>query len=124
MSDNSVLDPPVLEFKPEYFTSQFEKCAESEDINLGEFIQGYEGLVLLLNRLGSVFSFITVDIVQKIGLLREKRKENLAGYTSLAAMMKTEEGKTSKTRKPSKTNPPTGTRQYQLLQRAMKMLYS
>merc|ERR1711976_79402 len=76
MSDHSVLDPPVLEFKPEYFTSQFEKCAESEDIDLAEFIQGFEGLVLLLNRLGSVFSFITVDIVQKIGLLREKRNEN------------------------------------------------
>merc|ERR1712110_1092310 len=119
----TVLAPPVLEFDPEYFTSQFEQCSNSEELDLAPFIQGYEGLVLLLNRLGSVFSFITSDIVAKLGLLRELRKSNLNGYTSLGQMMRTEEGKTSKTKKPSKTNPPTGTRQYQLLQRAMKMLY-
>lgn len=121
MSDQ--LDPPVLEFNPEYFCTQFEKCAQTGEIDLAEFIQGYEGLVLLLNRLGSVFTFITVDIVSKLGLLRERRQTNLDGYVSLAEMMRTENGQTSTTKKPSKTNPPTGTRQYQLLQRAMKMLY-
>lgn len=130
MSDTPIIDPIVENFNAEELTSNFEKCANQGDVPLYEFIQAFENLVLLLNRLGSVFSFITSDINDKLKLIRDKRLKEAtdnAGqcqkYVNLVKMVESEKGTFDPKVRPSKSNPPTGTRQMQLLQRAMKMLY-
>jgi len=123
-------DPKVPAFIPEALTSNFEKCAADPNIPLYEFIQAFEHLVLLLNRLGTMFSFITVDILDKLKLIREKRLEEFSAkngqienYKNFTNVLNLEKSSIDKKKKPSRTNPPTATRQLQLLQRAMRMLY-
>ena len=118
----AVLDPPVTKFDQIYFAEQFEICAENPDVDLASFIQGYESLVLLLNKLGPAFHFITTDLTKKLDLLRNKRKHDLNNFPTLSKMILTEVDVINKFTKPDAQHH-SGSRDFQLLQRAMKMLY-
>ena len=128
----------IKNFNPEELVSNFEKCAANPNLPLEEFIIAFEHLILLLNRLGSVFSFITTDLVDKIALIKEKRdQEELAStstdekndkiikYNTLESMIEYEQKilKVDNTVRPSKSNPPSGSRQFQVMGRVLPMLY-
>ena len=118
------IDPPVLKFNRIYLAEQFEISSNNDDIELASFIQAYETLILLLNKLGPAFKFITKDITKKLNLLRSKRKQDIKNYTTLRKMIITEKSRNliNTVKKPDK-NHHSGSRDFQLLQRAMKMLY-
>lgn len=69
------------------------------------------------------FKFITMDINDKTNFLREKRNSSFEQFSTLDEMIKHDESTCSKRKKVSRSNPPTGTRQYQLLHRSLKLIF-
>ncbi|KAL3059422.1 hypothetical protein OYC64_014110 [Pagothenia borchgrevinki] len=43
--------------------------SDSKEIFMDQYVEGWRGLVKLLNSLGSVFGFISKDVVNKLSIL-------------------------------------------------------
>lgn len=70
----------------------FKMClSESKEVYLEHYVAGWNGLVKFLNSLGSVFSFISMDAVNKIKILTAFLEgENGSHYITIQSMVKYE----------------------------------
>lgn len=70
----------------------FQSClTENKEVKIDQYVAGWRGLVRFMNSLGSVFSFISKDAVNKIQIMVNHRNgENGAQYTTIQSMVKYE----------------------------------
>ncbi|XP_029362860.1 ceramide-1-phosphate transfer protein [Echeneis naucrates] len=70
----------------------FRQClSENKEVYLQHYVSGWRGLVKFLNSLGSVFSFISKDAVNKIQILvNHQNGENGGHYITVQSMVKYE----------------------------------
>ncbi|CAG2247975.1 ceramide-1-phosphate transfer protein-like [Mytilus edulis] len=70
----------------------FHSCIKDDDtIDMDEYVNAYEELSKLFGILGSVFSFVNSDVVEKVGILRDYRKSpEAADYETFEKMIKYE----------------------------------
>ncbi|KAK3104438.1 hypothetical protein FSP39_002043 [Pinctada imbricata] len=81
------------EFNLEKLHDLFGRCVGNgtEDIIMDAYVDAYEELSKLFNLLGSVFHFVTSDVVEKIGILRDYRKSDESEhYKTVQSMIKYE----------------------------------
>ena len=78
----------------------FEKCKDG-DLHLDEYIKAYEELCIFFGLLGSVFTFITADVKDKIEILRKFRNghDEREKYEKVEQMMEHEIDVNKKTKK-------------------------
>ncbi|XP_059178922.1 ceramide-1-phosphate transfer protein-like [Physella acuta] len=98
----------------------FISCRTVDDvINLDCYIDAYEELCKLFRLFGTIFSFVTSDVEEKIGILRDFRKsENAEQYKSVQSMLQFE---VSKDLTKSKKHP-SGARTLLRLHRALEFI--
>ncbi|XP_043919124.1 ceramide-1-phosphate transfer protein [Protopterus annectens] len=70
----------------------FRAClTEAQEVLVDEYVNGWKGLVRFMSSLGTVFSFISKDAVNKIQIMENYRKsENGEKYLSLQSMVQYE----------------------------------
>ncbi|XP_071955816.1 ceramide-1-phosphate transfer protein-like [Antedon mediterranea] len=78
-------------FSLEVVAEEFEKCKSAEnEIILEHYIRGYEELTRVFEHLGTIFSFITSDLKDKIRILKEHQKATSDHFKSVHTMVKFE----------------------------------
>ncbi|XP_061196974.1 ceramide-1-phosphate transfer protein-like [Saccostrea echinata] len=89
------------EFNLEKLDSLFAKCKDGDVVVMDAYVDAYEELSKLFSLLGSVFGFVTSDVVEKIGILREYRSSEVSEkYVSIQSMIQYEvETKTTNNKK-------------------------
>ncbi|XP_062597225.1 ceramide-1-phosphate transfer protein-like [Saccostrea cucullata] len=89
------------EFNLEKLDSLFAKCKDGDVVIMDAYVDAYEELSKLFSILGSVFGFVTSDVVEKIGILREYRSSEVSEkYVSIQSMIQYEvETKTTNNKK-------------------------
>ncbi|XP_058498916.1 ceramide-1-phosphate transfer protein [Solea solea] len=102
----------------------FKLClSEKKEVNLQHYVDGWRGLVKLLNSLGNVFGFISKDAVGKIQILvNHLSGENGSQYVTVQSMVKYEmdNGLVDLTKRGS--HPESGCRTLLRLHRALRWL--
>ncbi|XP_074162702.1 ceramide-1-phosphate transfer protein [Sminthopsis crassicaudata] len=70
----------------------FKQCLnEKEEVLMDPYITGWKGLVRFLNNLGTIFSFISKDVIAKIQIMeRFRSSDQKDNYSSLQAMVQYE----------------------------------
>ncbi|KAJ8265608.1 hypothetical protein COCON_G00147070 [Conger conger] len=70
----------------------FQSClTENKEVRIDQYVAGWRGLVRFMNSLGSVFSFISKDAVNKIQIMVNYRNgENGEHYATVQSMVKYE----------------------------------
>ncbi|KAM9431099.1 ceramide-1-phosphate transfer protein-like [Salvelinus alpinus] len=81
-----------LKFTLQEVLDTFKSClSEHKEVFLEHYVAGWRGLVRFMNCLGSVFSFISKDAVNKIQILvNHLNGENGAHYVTIQSMVKYE----------------------------------
>ncbi|XP_062397159.1 ceramide-1-phosphate transfer protein-like [Sardina pilchardus] len=87
---NSVEEPP---FSLRELRDIFTLClSEDKEVYIEHYVKGWRVLVRFMNRLGTVFSFISKDAVSKIDILVNfLNGENGAHYSTIQSMVKYEQ---------------------------------
>ncbi|CAB1336607.1 unnamed protein product, partial [Coregonus sp. 'balchen'] len=90
MADSVAVEDP--KFTLQEVLDTFKSClSENKEVFLEHYVAGWLGLVRFMNSLGSVFSFIAKDAVNKIQILINHLKgENGAHYVTVQSMVKYE----------------------------------
>ncbi|KAL5013866.1 hypothetical protein ScPMuIL_008136 [Solemya velum] len=66
-------------------------CSEDDSLNLDAYIDAYGEVCKLFKILGSVFSFVLSDVVEKVGILKDYRKSETAeNYVTIQSMIEYE----------------------------------
>ncbi|KAK1157298.1 ceramide-1-phosphate transfer protein [Acipenser oxyrinchus oxyrinchus] len=83
---------PVEKFSLKEVLITFQSClTDSQEIVTDSYVNGWRGLVRFMNSLGSIFSFISKDAVNKIQIMVTHRNgENGDKYETLQSMVKYE----------------------------------
>lgn len=89
------------DFNLEKLEKLFAKCKDGDLILMDAYVDAYEELSKLFSILGSVFGFVTSDVVEKIGILREYRNSEVSEkYITIQSMIEHEvETKTTNSKK-------------------------
>ncbi|XP_060614953.2 ceramide-1-phosphate transfer protein isoform X1 [Anolis sagrei] len=102
----------------------FKKClTDNQEILLDPYLEGWKGLVRFLNTMGSIFSFISKDVVTKIQIMEEFRSSNQKdNYVSLQSMVNYEVSNDLVDLKKPGDHPTSGCRTILRLHRALRWL--
>ncbi|XP_005986071.1 ceramide-1-phosphate transfer protein isoform X6 [Latimeria chalumnae] len=102
----------------------FQSClTDNQDILLDHYISGWKGLVKFMNSLGTVFSFISKDAVNKIQIMENLRSDqNGDKYLTLQSMVKYETDSNLVDLQKRGNNPESGCRTILRLHRALRWL--
>lgn len=123
------LDPVISDFDAARLANRFEQCISNPGISMDIFIHCFEEFSILLNRLGTIFSFITMDIKDKLCQLREQRsaefkqKLQIENFATVKSMLDYELANNKINFKTKIRKNAAGTRNICCLFRAMAMLY-
>ncbi|KYQ55725.1 Glycolipid transfer protein domain-containing protein 1 [Trachymyrmex zeteki] len=63
---------------------------ENDDIDLKAYLEAYNELYKFFQLMGSVFSFVSSDLKQKIGILTELKNKDTQNYTTVKSMIEYE----------------------------------
>ncbi|MBZ3882427.1 Ceramide-1-phosphate transfer protein [Sciurus carolinensis] len=88
------MDGLEAEFNLKVVLVSFKQCLnEEEEVLLDHYIASWKGLVRFLNSLGTIFSFISKDVVAKLQIMERLRSSPQSEhYTSLQSMVAYEVG--------------------------------
>lgn len=88
------MDGLEADFNMKVVLVSFKQCLnEEEEVLLDHYIASWKGLVRFLNSLGTVFSFISKDVVSKLQIMERLRSSpEREHYTSLQSMVAYEVG--------------------------------
>nr|CAB3233603.1 ceramide-1-phosphate transfer protein [Phallusia mammillata] len=106
----------------------FQKCAKSDkaqQVEMDLYLDAWEELIRFLNSMGKAFTFVSSDVVDKVGILRDFRKSNEGrNYATIEEMMSYEKKNDLINYKdaPSKKVKASGSRTLLRLHRALKFL--
>lgn len=109
-------------------SEKFKGCASSEnkaEVDMDLYLSAWHELIRFLNTMGKAFSFVSADVVDKVGILENFRKSEAAGdYETIEKMMKYEksQGLINYDEPPSSKVPASGSRTLLRLHRALKFL--
>ncbi|XP_067944287.1 ceramide-1-phosphate transfer protein-like [Watersipora subatra] len=81
----------------------FEKaCLETGEVHLANYCNAWRELNKFLNTLGTLFTFVTHDVAEKVDILETYLKSDPENYQTINSMLKFEvDNKITKTKKPS-----------------------
>ncbi|OWA53893.1 putative Ceramide-1-phosphate transfer protein [Hypsibius exemplaris] len=84
--------PRLDGFDMEIVSVHFEKCLETDGVDMGLYIAAYRELERFFELMGSVFGFVGADIKDKLEILHQHHKSPLErhGYLSIKTMMEYE----------------------------------
>ncbi|XP_019746749.1 ceramide-1-phosphate transfer protein [Hippocampus comes] len=122
MADSVASDDPKFCF--EEVLSTFKVClSEDKAVILENYVSGWRGLIKFLNSLGSVFSFISKDAINKIQILVNLLKEDThSHYMTVQSMVRYELDNSLVDIDKRGSHPESGTRTLLRLHRALRWL--
>ncbi|XP_004705279.1 ceramide-1-phosphate transfer protein [Echinops telfairi] len=88
------MDDSETDFNLKVVLVNFKQCLnESEEILIDHYLSGWRGLVKFLNSLGTIFSFISKDVVAKLQIMEQLRRSPQGeNYINLQSMVAYEVG--------------------------------
>nr|XP_004657819.1 ceramide-1-phosphate transfer protein [Jaculus jaculus]XP_045007108.1 ceramide-1-phosphate transfer protein [Jaculus jaculus] len=118
------MDDLETEFNLKVVLVSFKQCLTEEgEILLDHYITSWKGLVRFLNSLGTIFSFISKDVVSKLQIMEHLRSSPQCDhYTSLQSMVAYEVGNNLVDIDRRSRNPKSGCRTVLRLHRALHWL--
>nr|XP_002129818.1 ceramide-1-phosphate transfer protein [Ciona intestinalis] len=128
MSKSSVECPQTAAFSVMKMSKLFQECATSpkaRQVDMDRYLDAWDELIRFLNSMGKAFTFVSSDVVEKVGILRDFRKSsNKEHYETIEKMILFEkENKLVNFKSaPSKTVTAYGCRTLLRLHRALKFL--
>ncbi|KAG5202441.1 ceramide-1-phosphate transfer protein isoform X2 [Ovis aries] len=118
------MDDLESEFNLKVVLVSFKQCLnEKEEVLLEYYLAGWRGLVRFLNSLGTIFSFISKDVVTKLQIMDQLRSgPQQEHYSSLQAMVAYEVGNQLVDLERRSRHPDSGCRTVLRLHRALRWL--
>uniref|UniRef100_A0A8C9P765 Ceramide-1-phosphate transfer protein n=1 Tax=Spermophilus dauricus TaxID=99837 RepID=A0A8C9P765_SPEDA len=118
------MDGLEAEFNLKVVLVSFQQClSEEEEVLLDHYIAGWKGLVRFLNSLGTIFSFISKDVVSKLQIMERLRSSpQHEHYMSLQSMVAYDVGNKLVDLDRRSRHPTSGCRTLLRLHRALRWL--
>ncbi|KAM5247051.1 ceramide-1-phosphate transfer protein [Ctenodactylus gundi] len=118
------MDGLETDFNLKVVLVSFKQCLnEKEEVLLDHYIASWKGLVRFLNSLGTIFSFISKDVVSKLHIMERYRSSPQGEhYTSLQSMVAYEVGNRLVDLDRRSQHPDSGCRTVLRLHRALRWL--
>ncbi|XP_012662676.1 ceramide-1-phosphate transfer protein isoform X2 [Otolemur garnettii] len=118
------MDEPETDFNLKVVLVSFKQCLnEKEEVLLDHYITSWKGLVRFLNSLGTIFSFISKDVVSKLQIIERLRGgPQHEHYQSLQSMVAYELGHQLVDLERRSRHPDSGCRTVLRLHRALRWL--